>query len=171
MVTVVKTNPPSATIQDYEGDTCAQYITQYATQFGPTEDPTPRMYVRQVNDQGQPSGMLLDDRLYPWLRTRFDVYVRRDQVIVYVEGQQRVCANFASSALTMSDVALGFWNVLYHTSAEFTETRQNGATDRPATGQHHIMWNTPFANDLIWDNVGFQENMAAPSDFDPARCL
>ena len=64
-----------------------------------------------------------------------------------------------SKPLTMAESALGFWHVIYHTSAEYLEIRQHGGSDNPKTGQHHIMHNTPFGDMRSYDDVGFRENV------------
>ena len=89
-----------------------------------------------------------------WQRVRFDVFIRRDRVVMYVEGQQRLCQNLDPTSMTMAEGALGFWHILYHTSAEFDEIRAGSQTDDPQTGQHHVMHNTPFADMRTYDNVG-----------------
>ena len=142
-----------------------------AMNFGPTQDGTfPQRWVRQMDASGKLTGALLDDQLNVWQRTRFDVFIRRDRVVIYVEGEQRVCQNLTAKPLTMAEGALGFWHVLYHTSAEFTEMRRGLAGDNPRTGQHHILHNVPFADQRSWDNVGFRENVAPPPNFDQSLC-
>jgi hypothetical protein len=91
-------------------------------------------------------------------------------VVIYVEGEQRICQNLDPADITMAEGALGFWHVLYHTSAEFQEIRNGDPTAVPQTGQHQIMHNTPFADQRSYDNVGFREDIALPADFDPKRC-
>jgi hypothetical protein len=70
----------------------------------------------------------------------------------------------------MAEGAIGFWHILYHTSAEFMELRDGSLGANPHTGQHHIMHNVPFADQRTYDNMGFRENVALPDDFDEARC-
>lgn len=165
-ITVVRTQPPPAPA-DYD----AKHVTAFATAFGPTQEaPYPRRWMRQVDGNGMPSGMWLDDQMNVWQKTRFDVFIRRDRVVIYVEGQQRVCQDLTASPLTMAEGALGFWHVLYHTSAEFDELRAGGWTSDPFTGMHHILHNTPWADVRSYDNVGFRENVALPANFDPSRC-
>ena len=166
-VTVVKTHPPPQSMSDYD----SIRVTPYAAEFGPTQDSGfPNTWERSINATKQPVGPWLDDRQAVWLRTKFDVYIRRDRVIVYVNGQQRMCTNFANSALTMAEGALGFWHIMYHSSAEFTEMRSADQSSNPQTGQHYILHNTPFSDVRNWDNVGFHENAAPPAGFDPSVC-
>jgi hypothetical protein len=166
-VTVVRSHPAPM-----PGQYDAMTLDQYTTAYGPTqESPFPFLWERQIDDSGKPSGVWLDDVTNIWQRARFDVFVRRDRVVMYVEGQQRLCQDLDPSAMTMAEVALGFWHILYHTSAEFTEIRAGAQTDDPQTDQHHVMHNTPFADMRTYDNVGVQENIALPAGFDSKRCL
>lgn len=166
-VTVVDEHPAPTSFESYYTP-----ITEHAKSFGPNQDtPFPRQWGRQINAQKQMSGPLLDDQLNIWQHTKFDVFVRRDRVVIYVNGEARVCSNFADKPLTMAEGALGLWNVLYHTSAEFTEMRAGGYSGIPASGQHHIFNNTPFASQRSWDNIGIRENVQLPEGFDEARCL
>jgi hypothetical protein len=89
-----------------------------------------------------------------------------------VEGQQRLCQQLDPTLMTMAEGALGFWHVLYHTSAEFTEIRAtgDGPSENPLTDEHNILHNTPFADHRSYDNVGFLENVGLPSNFDPTVC-
>ncbi len=167
-VTVIKSHPAPAGYSEYDG----QRVTPFAVAFGPTqENPFPKRWLRQVNASKAPSGVWLDDQLNAWQRTKFDVYVRRDRVIIYVNGEQRICSNLTESPLTMAEAAVGFWHILYHTSAEFIEIRAPDQSSNPLTGQHHILHNVPFGDHRSWDNVGLRENVALPAGFDTARCI
>jgi hypothetical protein len=166
-ITVVKSHPAPTDAGQYQG----QKISAYATAFGPQqEDPYPRRWMRQIDANGKISGVWLDDQTNIWQRARFDVFIRRDRVVIYVEGEQRICQDLTASPLTMAEGALGFWHILYHTSAEFLEIRRGLGGDDPSTAQRHVMYNTPFADQRSYDNVGFRENVALPANFDPARC-
>lgn len=166
-ITVVASHPAPSQSSEYDGI----HVTEYSKAYGPSQEPPfPKRYVRQIDSAGNPSGVWLDDVLNTWQRARFDVFVRRDRVVIYVEGQQRICQELPGSPLTMAEGALGFWHVLYHTSAEFMEMRAGGYSDNPQTGQRHIMHNTPFADMRTYDNVGFREDVSLPGDFDASRC-
>jgi len=166
-ITVVGAHPAPKNDDEYDG----QHVSQYTAAFGPSLEPaSTNLWIRQIDSSGKPVGPWLDDEMSVWQKTRFDVFVRRDRVVVYVEGQQRICQELTSKKLTMAEGALGFWHVLYHSSAEFMEIRQNGDADNPKTGQHHVMHNTPFADERAFDNVGFRENVKLPENFDQSLC-
>jgi hypothetical protein len=166
-ITVVRTHPAPA-----PGEYRAVTLDPYTTAYGPSQEPDfYLLWERQIDDSGNPVGVWLDDQMHIWQRTRFDVYINRSQVVEYVAGQQRICQNLDPTAITMAEAAVGFWHILYHTSAEFVEIRQDGESDNPSTDQHHVMHNTPFADERSYDNVGIQENVALPAAFDSALCF
>lgn len=165
-ITVVRSHPPPPP-GAYDDAT----LDQYTTAFGPSQEgPFPLRWERQIDSSGDPSGVWLDDQTNIWQKARFDVFVRRDRVVIYVEGQQRICQELDPKAMTMAEVGVGFWHILYHTSAEFTEIRAGDQTADPQTDQHHIMHNTPFADWRAYDNVGIREDIGLPADFDATRC-
>ena len=48
---------------------------------------------------------ILDDQMHIAPKTHFDLYLRRDRAVLYVNGQQRMCNDFPSVSLTMADSA------------------------------------------------------------------
>jgi hypothetical protein len=168
-VTIVRSHPavPPGMLGVYD----KTKVTPFASAYGPTQEAAfPKRWLRQMDASGKPSGIWLDDVMAAWQRARFDVFIRRDRVVFYVEGQQRICQDLDPTAMTMAEGALGFWHILYHTSAEFTEIRRGNVGDDPETDQHHVMHNTPFADQRSYDNVGFREDAPLPANFDPTLC-
>jgi hypothetical protein len=166
-ITVIKAHDAPAA-----GDYDKVRISEFATGLGPTQDTAyPRQYFRQVDDGGKMSGVWLDDELNVWQKTRFDVFISRDRVVIYVKGQQRICQSLKAAPLTMAEGALGFWHILYHSSAEHIEMTRGLEADNPSTGQRHLIWNTPWADQRSYDNVGFKEDVGLPENFDAGRCL
>lgn len=169
-VTVVKAHPAATDDNDYENHHIPVGMVQ---NFGPNQDTSfPIQWERQIGDDKKPSGVWLDDQQDVWQRTKFDLYIRRDQVIAYVNGAQRLCQNLSSDFnLTMAEGVLGLWQVFYHSSAEFTESRIHESWGNPLTGAHHRLHNIPFIDVRAWDNVGYQEEVPTPAGFDANRCL
>jgi hypothetical protein len=169
-VTVVKTHAAPTSDDDYDNNLIPTGDVQ---NFGPNQDSAfPLVWERQIDDAQQVSGVWLDDQQNVWQRTKFDLFIRRDRVVAYVNGEQRMCSNLAGSfGLTMAEGVLGLWHVFYHSSAEFTEAREHADWANPTTAQHHMMHNIPFIDVRAWDNVGYQENVSAPADFDANCCL
>ena len=128
----------------------------------------PAGWFRQIDSSGNPTteGILDDEQLIS-PRTRYDIYLRRNRAIMYVNGEQRLCNDFGGVPLTMAEAAVGFGQVLYHSAAERLEFGQS-FNDR--TGQRYYLENTPFVDTRSWDNVGYDERVAAPADFDASYC-
>ena len=124
-------------------------------------------WFRMQNADGTIGEGILDDQLLIGVRTRFDVWIKRDRVVMYVNGKQRLCNDFPQSALTMAEGAVAFGQVLYHSAAERLEFSRD-YDDR--TGQRYYLENAPYVDERDWDNVGYEAQVGAPSDFDPAPC-
>jgi hypothetical protein len=128
---------------------------------------SPPGWFRQQGAGGRLSAPILDDQMLIAPRARYDLYVRRDRVVMYVNGQQRLCNDFPSVKLSMAEAAVGFGQVLYHSAGEriefFSESNLR-------TGQRYYLQNTPFIDARSWDNLGLQENVATPAVFDASVC-
>lgn len=116
----------------------------------------------KVTDTG-----VLDDYVQMAPRVRFDMYISRSRLVMYVNGEQRICNDFGPQKLTMAEAAVGFNDALYHSSAEHTELTASFA-DR--SGQLYYLQNTLYEDLHTYDNVGFEENVAMPSDFSDTDC-
>ena len=123
----------------------------------------------QVDDKGNPTKGILDDQQLASPRTKYDLYIRNNRVIMYVNGQARLCNDFTTptTTLSMAEAALGFHQVLYHSSGEWAE--RMGDPDRGAA--YHYRYNSPWLDARGWDNIGFEENVNAPSDFNANTCF
>jgi hypothetical protein len=148
-------------------DTARDGVTNVSpNQYGNVNIAAPSWYRRQ-GEGGALVAPILDDQLVIAPTAAFDLYVRRDRVILYVNGEQRLCNDFASNALTMAEAAVGFGQVLYHTSAEREEFF---ASYWLRSAQLYYLYNTPYADVRNWDDLGFTEHVAAPPVFDPSVC-
>ena len=135
---------------------------QFADGMGPPS------WFRTQDSKGKLVGKMLDDQQLIAPRTRFDVFVRRDRVVFYVNGEQRICNELgAKGRLTMAEGALGFGQVFYHSAAERDEFYRDYWDRR---GQRHYLENSPFVDERSWDNVGYAEHVGLPSNFDPSVC-
>jgi hypothetical protein len=133
-------------------------------QFGNPAISAPSWFRQQVN--GQLGQNMLDEEQES-RGTTFDVYIKRDRVILYVNGQQRLCNDFPSTPLTMAEAAVGFGQVLYHSAAERLEFSES-FNDR--TAQLYYLTNTPYLDERTWDDIGYDERVQAPQGFDPSTC-
>jgi hypothetical protein len=120
---------------------------------------------RELDENGKAIDVMLDDRLFPAVRTRFDLYIRRNRLIVYAAGKQKACTDFPSTPLTMAEGALAYGGVLYHATADHYDLEAH-----KATAQYHYFSNIPWMDQRQWDNMGYDERVGPPSNFNEARC-
>jgi hypothetical protein len=123
----------------------------------------------KVDANGNPVAPILDDQQLVSPRTKYDLYIRNNRLIMYVNGKPALCNDFTTptTTLNIADAAVGFHQVLYHSSGEFVER----FTGPDRGGAYHYRYNTPWLDQRTWDNMGFEENVAAPGDFNPATCF
>ncbi len=110
--------------------------------------------------------------------THFDVFVRTDRVIFYVNGRQAWCADLSDRNLQMKYGLIAYGNVLYHSAAETREAYLStfggsGPTFGAVGGSTHYIMNTPWADTRVWDAVGHSEKIGIPSQlsFDASACF
>jgi hypothetical protein len=127
----------------------------------------PAAWYRQMRGGEVTDVGILDDLIQHAPRSHFDFYISRNRVVMYVNGEQRLCNDFGPEALTMAEASVGFNDALYHSSAEHGELTMPFA-DR--SGQLHYLQNLVFADQHAWDNVGFEEDVGLPSSFSDADC-
>ncbi len=108
----------------------------------------------KVDATGNPVAPILDDQQLVSPRTNICLYVRNNRIIMYVNGKSTLCNDFttATTRLNIADAAVGFHQVLYHSSGEFVE-RFTGP-DRGAA--YHYRYNTPLARPAHLGQHGFR---------------
>jgi hypothetical protein len=123
----------------------------------------------KVDANGNPTSGILDDQQLASPRTKYDLYIRNNRIIMYANGVPTLCNDFTTptTTLNIADAAVGFHQVLYHSSAEFVER----FVDPDQGAAYHYRYNSPWLDQRSWDNMGFEENVSAPSDFNPATCF
>ncbi len=125
-------------------------------------------WYRTMDASQKLTGVLLDDQMFITQRTRFDVFLNRGRVVVFINGVQKICNDFpAANRLTMAEAAVGIGQVLYHSNVEREDFV---APDWNRTAQYYYRYNTPFIDTRSLDNVGMRENAALPTAFDATRC-
>lgn len=100
--------------------------------------------------------------------THYDIFVRPDRVIFYVNGRQAWCGDLSERPLTMKYGLIAYGNVLYHSGAENSEAYVGGTG-----GSFHYIMNTPWADTRIWDVVAHSQKIDIPTQFvfNPAACF
>ena len=108
--------------------------------------------------------------------THFDVFVRRNRMVLFVNGRQAHCWDISQRPLTMSAAQIVYGQVLYHSDAEVIEQffPQRGAENiyRPPAGSFYYSLNAVAADHRAWDAVGHSEKIEIPAlfKFDEALC-
>lgn len=110
--------------------------------------------------------------------THFDVFVRPDRVILFINGRQAWCADLSDRNLEMKYGLIAYGNVLYHSAAETREAYLStfggsGPAFGAVGGSTHYVMNTPWSDTRVWDAVGHSEKIAIPSQlsFDAGACF
>jgi hypothetical protein len=124
-------------------------------------------WYREMNGAGKFIGPMIDaDNLYAPM-THYDLYVRKNRVVLYADGQQKLCNDFPASLVTMSEAMVGFGHVLYHTSAEHNEIA-------PGNWERDVYNNLKYFDRRDWDNLGFDNGVQPPTTganaFDESDC-
>ena len=129
----------------------------------------------RLNAQKQATQPMFEpfDQLAPL--THYDVFVRPDRVIFYVNGRQSFCADLTDRPLQMKYGMIVYGSLLYHTTAEIeTDYVVFPSASAPAVGgSTHYVMNTPWSDTRAWDSVGHADFIAIPTQltFDASTCF
>jgi hypothetical protein len=130
----------------------------------------------RLNAAGQYAGPLFEpfDQQQPL--THYDIFTRKDRVVIFVNGRQGACINLAARPLAMNYGLIVYGQVLYHSNAEYGEyyvpERPAGNPYQAPYASFHLSMNTVAADSRAWDAVGHTEKIAIPPlfNFDLALC-
>jgi hypothetical protein len=141
--------------------------------MGDSNPSNPGIWFKLDKDKNY-AGPLLEpfDQLAPL--THFDVFVRKDRVVLFINGRQAFCSDFKNRKLESQYMLPIYGNVLYHTSAEYKEQYQyDPSVPAGQTGLFQYFLNTPISDTRIWDSVGQSQNIEIPAlfKFDEAACF
>jgi hypothetical protein len=101
--------------------------------------------------------------------THFDVFLRRDRLVVFINGRQGFCVDMSDRPLTMNYGLVVYGDLLYHSALEWQEVSNvNGAL-------YHHQLNTPIATSRVWDAIyesdSFTDIPPEFATFNPAACF
>jgi Divergent InlB B-repeat domain len=101
--------------------------------------------------------------------THFDVFVKSDRMVLFINGRQAVCWDMKARPLAMRYGHILYGQVLYHSNAEVEEyylpKRTVDKSYQPPIGLFHYTLNTPAADHRAWDAVGHTEKIEIPALF------
>jgi hypothetical protein len=121
----------------------------------------------RIGPKGERQGLSLApfDQLTP---ATFDVYVRPDRVVLYVNDRLEFCVDLTPRPLTMRYAMITYGDLLYHSSIEWQEVSDSSAYKNPQ--MYQMLLNSPVATSRVWDFIGHSDHVGLPADFDPAVC-
>jgi hypothetical protein len=99
--------------------------------------------------------------------THYDIFVRPDRVVFFVNGRQAFCADLSDRPLTMKYGMVTYGDLLYHSALEW-ETYASAARDglpMRSAQLYHTILNTPIATSRAWDVIGESEKVSIPAQF------
>lgn len=106
--------------------------------------------------------------------THYDVFVRPDRIVFFINGRQAFCSDLSDRPLTMKYGEIAYGSVLYHSGAEIMTDYVGQAEYIGAEGgSTHYVMNTPWADTRIWDFIGQSQETEIPTQFsfDPGACF
>jgi len=107
--------------------------------------------------------------------THYDVFVRPDRLVFYINGRQSFCADLSAHPLTMTYGMPIYGNVLYHSTADILTNYVGleGAANSAVGGSFQYVMNTPWTTTGVWDAIGQSEMIDIPPQFafDPGACF
>lgn len=122
----------------------------------------------RIDSNGNYAGPLMEpfDQYAPL--THFDLFVRPNRIVVFLNGRQALCVNMSSRPLTMKYGLIMYGNALYHTAAESEEAEVT------KSASYHYRLNEPIADTRAWDAIGHAEKIDIPTNifttFDASQC-
>ena len=92
--------------------------------------------------------------------THFDVFLRRDRLVVFINGRQGFCVDLSDRPLTMNYGLVTYGDLLYHSALEWQEVSNANAA------LYHQTLNAPSATSRVWDAIYQSDGLARiPAQF------
>jgi hypothetical protein len=121
----------------------------------------------------------------------YDLFIRPNRLVVFVNGRQAFCVDMSSRPLTMQYGLVVYGDLLYHSAREQADMSPqaglpNGAqssdslegnTDNytfEGSSLYHVILNQPITSTRAWDAIGQADNIDIPpqfATFDPSSCV
>jgi hypothetical protein len=125
----------------------------------------------KVDASGNRIGPMLEpfDQIQPLVH--YDVFVRPDRLVVFINGRQGFCVDLSDIPLKMKYAMIGYGDLLYHSAIEWQEMSDSAANKDSQMYQNQL--NSPIATSRVWDVVAHSDKIEVPtqfSSFNPALC-
>ncbi|HEX4340361.1 MAG TPA: hypothetical protein VH062_30845 [Polyangiaceae bacterium] len=126
----------------------------------------------RVDKNGKHTGPMIDpyDQLSPL--TQYDIFVRPDRLVVFINETQAFCVDMSGIPLTMKSAMIGYGDLLYHSSLEWQEVSDSDTNKNSQLYQYLL--NTPIATNRLWDMIGHSDKNDIPAQFgslDTSTCF
>ena len=101
--------------------------------------------------------------------THYDVFLRPDRLVVFINGRQGFCVDLSSHPLTMKYGMVTYGDLIYHSALEWQEVSNvSGAL-------YQQQMNAPIASSRVWDAIYESDQLDIPTQqlatFDPTACF
>jgi PKD repeat protein len=123
--------------------------------------------------------------------THYDLFIRPNRLVVFVNGRQAFCVDMSKRPLAMQYGMIVYGDLLYHSALEQANMSPqsglaNGASSSDSlegatynytfegSALYQVILNQPITSTRAWDAIGQADNIDIPpqfSTFDPAACL
>jgi hypothetical protein len=129
----------------------------------------------RLNAAKQPTRPMFEPFDQDGVLTHYDVFVRPDRLVFYINGRQAFCADLSAHPLTMAYGVPIYGNVLYHSTADILTNYVGleGAANNAVGGSFQYVMNTPWTTTGVWDAIGQSEMIDIPPQFafDSGACF
>jgi hypothetical protein len=118
--------------------------------------------------------------LGPWDQvnplTHYDMFVRPDRLVVFINGREGFCVDLSGRPLTMKYGIVTFGDLLYHSALEWQNISAPAQNGYPtfASQDYQVTLNTPIATSRAWDVLSQAQQIDIPAQFatfDPNTCV
>lgn len=115
----------------------------------------------RVDAGGNRVGTMIEpyDQLAPL--AQYDVFVRPDRLVVFIDNRFGFCVDMSDVALSMKYAFITYGDLLYHSSIEYQEL-SNGAVNQNAQ-LYQVLLNAPIASSRTWDVIGHADHVDFPA--------
>lgn len=98
----------------------------------------------------------------------YDIFVRPNRLVMFVNGRQGLCVDLNLHPLTMKYGLISYGSLIYHSSADQSESEIYEIAD------YQYRLNTPLADTKVWDSIGQSEMVDIEKNvftgFNPGLC-
>ncbi|MES1192059.1 MAG: hypothetical protein ABUS47_13390 [Steroidobacter sp.] len=121
----------------------------------------------KTDDKGNYMGPVIDpfDQTAPL--THYDIFLRRNRLLVFVNGRQALCADLSDMPLSMNYGLVVYGSLIYHSALEWQENERSvtaGAL-KNNTALYDYQLNAPIVDSRVWDAIGESDMIDVPSQF------